>query len=237
MSTADPSRELSDVESQLAKNLGLPPGAAVAFGEGTDPARLLAELRKRSRRKAALKGWARRRGDWRAYLDLHGHAEALLAFVRVADDIEDDALYWELLSDTWTRTEAPSADAALWRALLAGDRPRREAMMTAEERDALAAMPEVLTVYRGAGHPDYADGLAWTLDRGRAAWFAGYAPLALARSWVPGRVRSGEPVLATGTVARGDVIAYLTERQEAEVLVLPSAVQVQSVEPVDPEVS
>ena len=32
-----------------------------------------------------------------------------------------------------------------------------------------------MTVYRGVGHPDYAQGFAWTLDRDKAVWFAGYA--------------------------------------------------------------
>ena len=103
--------------------------------------------------------------------------------------------------------------------------------MTTDERAAFDAMPDVLTVYRGAGHPDYTDGFAWTLDRDRAVFFASYAARAFARSTSGRGFVGGDPVLSTGEIRRDAVLAYLAEREESEVLVLPGAVDIQTVEP------
>jgi hypothetical protein len=69
-------------------------------------------------------------------------------------------------------------------------------------------LPEKVRVYRGGiGVPGVLrTGLAWSLSRETACWFA----------W---RDRQhGEPVVLTGTVSRAAVLAHLTERREDEVV-------------------
>jgi hypothetical protein len=85
-------------------------------------------------------------------------------------------------------------------------------------------------VFRGVGHPGFARGLSWTLDRYRAVWFAGYAPLAAARGGIA--ADTSQPSVVCATVARADVIAYLEGRSEREVIALPEAIAVECVEPV-----
>ena len=73
---------------------------------------------------------------------------------------------------------------------------------------------EYLRVYRGQMPGDEV-GIAWTLDRLMAQKFANGASL---------RVHTIGVVLS-GTVKRSDILAYLTARNESEVIVAPSRVK------------
>lgn len=86
-------------------------------------------------------------------------------------------------------------------------------MMTADERAALAALPEIVTVYRGADRGVNEDGLSWSLDRAVAARF----PFLM-------RYRARRPVLLTATVRRDLIVAVKLDRQEAEVITKHAAV-------------
>ena len=123
----------------------------------------------------------------------------------------DDAAYWRTVAALWSLSDSCSADIAKWRGLLTADRPGREHMTGAEGLAQLAAMPSVLTVYRGYDGQGIPDGLAWTLDR------------AIAVSYAHRTGREGATVV-TGRLRRADVIAYLTADREAEVLALPEDV-------------
>src|SRR5262249_52758207 len=72
-----------------------------------------------------------------------------------------------------------------------------------DDPDAWAKLPDLLTIYR-AGRV----GVAWTVD-------PDYAAHALTRMASGGRVR-------TGTVAKADVLAFITWYGEAEVILPPS---------------
>lgn len=181
-----------------------------------------AAVLERARRSfAAHKGWARRRRQWEKYLGMHGHEDCFLAFVEIRADLESEPpeLYWRLLADTWTRDELPTRAERVWRALWGDPRPGRAATMDEGERAVVAALPEPVTVYRGCGDETHKSGLSWTLDRERAVWFAHNAAI----GW--GAARAGlapvaglRPLLVTGEVARGDVLAYLNGRGEREII-------------------
>lgn len=203
-----------------------------AHSSASEPGLTAGDLTAPRRSWAAHKGWARRRRQWEQYLAMHGHAECFSAFVSIVWDLRDEPpeLYWKLLSDTWMREEAPSCNG-LWRRLWSDRRPGRGAAMTGEERGALAALPDSFTVYRGCGDRGAVAGLSWSLDRELAISFAHRA----ANGWTAaragiGHVGDGPPLLVTGEVARGDVLAYLNERQEREIVAL--AVRVVEVVPV-----
>jgi hypothetical protein len=95
-------------------------------------------------------------------------------------------------------------------------------MMTVEERDRLACLPETVTVDRGADGGVNEDGLCWSLDRETASRVLFYM-----------RYRAKCPVLVTGRVQRAHIIALKLDRAESEVL--SWAVRKIAVEPVSGE--
>jgi hypothetical protein len=150
--------------------------------------------------------------DWHTYVFLHERPYRAEAFADIADQM-DDAAYWDLLAIVWMESENIPQMQDVWDTLLADDRPGRENMMDDEERAALAALPDVVTVYQG--HTTARDdGWSWTTDRTMAAWFA--------RRFA--ELEDSEPVVTTGHVRREDITAYLLGRHEHEVLVDPDLV-------------
>ncbi|MGF6905320.1 hypothetical protein [Paraburkholderia sp. GAS348] len=79
-------------------------------------------------------------------------------------------------------------------------------MMNDSERQALAALPDTVTIYRGCG-PLNMKGCCWTLDRNIAEEFT-----------VMGRYEQREPLLITATVKRNRIVALKLDRDEQEVL-------------------
>lgn len=176
-----------------------------------------ARVRRHARHIAGLKGWARRRRDWEAYLSLHGHGECLVAFASICLEPEvRGETYWRLLSEVWSRGESFPPH---YGDLLRIDWEDRWAMMTPQERDELAAMPDVLDVFRGVEDEAHLQGLSWTLDERQAIWFAGRGN---------GQTRG---TVAHGRVRRDVVVAYLTGRNEREIIAFPESVDVISVRP------
>ena len=83
-------------------------------------------------------------------------------------------------------------------------------MMTKEERNALAALPQNVTVYRGCG-PDNMYGYSWTLDRDVAVQHVYKA-----------FYEQEKPMLLTMTIDRKCIMALKLGRHEEEVIVDPS---------------
>lgn len=79
-------------------------------------------------------------------------------------------------------------------------------MMDEAERAAHAALPEVVTVYRGCG-PRNILGASWSLDRDIAAAFP-----------MLNRYKAQEPLLVTATVRRDRICAVKLDREEQEVI-------------------
>jgi len=178
-------------------------------------------------------------GDWLGYLLLFGHERQRAAFLKVLPALEREPpeVYWSILGHVWSAAEAPGIeDEVDWRALFADPRPEREYLMGVDERRAYRRLPQIVHVYRGAGHPDFAQGLSWTLDYEEAAWFAGYARMALRRARAPHLLAASdaqEPCVVHGCVAHADVIALLGDAQgraASEIIALPPAVEVVKVE-------
>lgn len=181
---------------------------AVPYFPGTNA--LLNECLRR-KRDAAAKAVADR--NFYRYVFLHERPYRLNALLEVADELEDDA-YWSLVRDVYQDSENVEELAAQWLPLLASNRPGRAALMTTEERSSLDALPDVLTVWRGAADKDeLAVGYSWSLSRKVANWFA----------WRTAE-KGCRPLLAEGSVRRSDALAYLETRGEEEILVLPDKV-------------
>jgi len=158
--------------------------------------------------KAAAKALAEER--WLDYVFFHEPSHRLGVFAKLAKKLPD-AVYWNSLGGLYIKT------GDIWRQkrqlvrLLAANRPRREQLMSANERRYFARLPSRLTIYR-ACEPRRVPGWNWMLDESKAR-------------------RSLETLrLATGRARRSDVIAYFSRRREKEIVIDPSKVKISSIE-------
>jgi hypothetical protein len=124
-----------------------------------------------------------------------------------------------LLGQHWTICDNVSRFRSLLKSPYFLPDETEPAMMTPEELAALAALPERVTVYRGADRGINERGLSWALERATAARFPTLT-----------RYLARNPVLVTGTVQRGRIVALKLDRGESEVIA--RAVKVLSVEPI-----
>ena len=165
---------------------------------------------------------ARAAGKWDTFIMLHERPWRYQALVDIADEMDDDE-FWDAVSMVWMDSENIPQHQDEWDELLRSDRPGHEAMMDDDERAALAALPEVVTIYQG--HTDVRDdGWSWTTDRDKAIWFGKRFAM----------MEGAEPMVSTATVFRADITAYLLGRGEYEVLVDPDLVALVSTEEVEP---
>jgi hypothetical protein len=151
------------------------------------------------------------------------------AFWRIADRIKDDGTYWSCLRGTWTGDDAPGLGNRLWQGLWTA-RGHRELVMLPEERVTLAALPDPLRIYRGTVR-EVGQGMSWTTDPVRAAWFARCNQDNLRIRALYGVLAQGTPVVLEGLIARGEIFAYLAERGEEEVVAPYEAVMIERVLP------
>lgn len=124
--------------------------------------------------------------------------------------------FWKFAAYVWRDSELNESDPD-WTALMDCPVPYRIAMTDAPARRYVAQLPEQVTIYCGlqAHTPSSArmqacEGWSWTLSRTVAQWFSN-------RFLVDGIT----PYTATATVARSEIVAYMTSRSEAEVLIDP----------------
>jgi hypothetical protein len=146
-----------------------------------------------------------------------GRAERQWLFRAYADETGlwglSDADYWRLVGEMWIDAEYPGRQAEFWAWLWTTPEraDSRSLVMTDEERAELAALPALVTVYRGyGGSGDEWSGFSWTLDRERAEFFGRRCSF-LSEGW-----------LAVAQVPRASILALLCGRQEVEVVLAPS---------------
>ncbi len=130
-------------------------------------------------------------------------------------NLEDEPNFWEIVGHIWTDSENIYESFEDWQWIWEKESPNREKCMSEDEREALAAMPDTLTIYRGYQDGGTAMGMSWTLDQKQAEWFA-----------VRFSHKGSKGTVIKGTVAKSDVLAYFTGRNEAELVILPENVNV-----------
>jgi hypothetical protein len=145
--------------------------------------------------------------DWHTYVFLHERPYRLDALIHISETYSlSNKKFWELVGSVWTDSENIYQNVKEWQEVWATGRPNHQAAMTKDERLALAALPDELTIYRGAREDLNEDGLSWTTDRARAEWFAKRFN------------REGDAVVLEARVTKHDVLAYFTGRNESEVV-------------------
>lgn len=170
---------------------------------------------------------ARAARNWESYIWLHERPYRVDAFADIAHQLSMRR-YWELLGMVWVDSENHWQDREQWHDLLTADIDGREFMSDEDVRCVFTLTPEQggllpeTVVYRGYCHDDGLNGFSWTLDRARAEWFAR-------------RLRQPDdppPRVATARVARDHVIAYITSRDESELVLLPEHAQIEGIDEV-----
>ncbi len=146
---------------------------------------------------------------WRQY----NSYDRLPTLIAMAYDTEYVWDWLTLLGDAWSRCDNISIhmetliNETPFQDLLSDPLTWRDAMMDAEERAALALLPEVVTIYRGC-YANNKDGLSWSLDRDVAE------QLPLKHRYT----QDGQPLLIRATIARDDILALKLDRSEREVI-------------------
>lgn len=121
--------------------------------------------------------------------------------------------FWETAGHVWIDAENLWQYRDHWNWIFRLNKPEREFFMDEDERKALAKMPDLIEVHRGVSVPrvnHLGSGMSWTLDEDRAKWFA--------KRW-PHQDGHHRRIIH-GHVAKENVIAYLSGRNEEEIVCL-----------------
>lgn len=151
-------------------------------------------------------------GEWPSAITIHERPYRMEALERYWARFEDVIERNAVLLDVWADTESPwqfgDQPLRLFKAAY-GDRPL---YLTDDDAGDHPILPETVRVFRGTGIGEK-PGIAWTLDRDKALWFAT-------------RYRdSARAILIEGRVPRRRVLAYIVGRGEQEIVVDPRYVR------------
>lgn len=132
-----------------------------------------------------------------------------LAFLKylLQDKILSPKEVANLLGKIWTTLENINYDVNVKKSVLLSwiKKTDKEVLMNEDERAVFDGFSEELTIYRGSSDKKGHEGLCWTLDKGMAEWFA--------------KRFHGAGYVFEATVKKDDIIAYLNNRNEKELIV------------------
>ena len=149
-------------------------------------------------------------GEFSSFVFMYERPYRLNAFVElIKSRVIKDADYWEILGSIWIDSENIWQNLEVWRHLLSSKRSHKRMFMEAEDREALKKLPNQLTVYRGCTRGQNESGMSWTLDKKRAKWFSSRFLR-----------RDEKAVVLEKTINKNKVFAYLTGRNEEEIIIL-----------------
>ena len=154
-------------------------------------------------------------GDWSLYVLLHEKPFRLDALWEVHPSLTD-AEYWKLLGKTYVSMEFPGQDPYLLD-FFQSERRSRELLMDEAEQQFLDRLPDPIVVYRGYRGEDGKRGLSWTLSPTLASWFA--------------HRLDGEPRVVRSVCEKSLVFAALLGRHEAEIVLDPTNLPIEEVQP------
>ena len=150
---------------------------------------------------------ALKKRDFVSYVFLHERPYRFQAIQKIAADVKNSD-YWKLLSQFWIDSENIWQNKEAWRSLLLSQRPGRHHFMSMADREALASLPDKVTIYRGydarKGDPH---GFSYTLNPDIAKKFAR-------------RFYGSLPEVKTRTISKEEILAYTNRRGEEEIITL-----------------
>jgi hypothetical protein len=168
-----------------------------------------AMLNKALQQKKEMLIRAIKKKNWMSYVVLHERPHRLDALAKMMglgffEHIEENpADYWDMIRFIWTDSENIWQHLSSWKKLWTLNVPERYTLVD--------DLPDskTFTIHRGAQEDLNEDGLSWTLDLERAQWFSNRF----------GHDEGG--IVITRTVQRREIIAYINDRSEQEVVVMP----------------
>lgn len=155
-------------------------------------------------KKEALKK-AEDENNWDRYIFTHERPYRIHAFQTIMHRLSPTE-YWRIFGEIWTDTENQWQNKSDFKRLLNSKRQNREAMMTEEEIEFLAGLPEQVTIYRGCRKRLNENGMSWTLDYEKAKWFMNRLN------------QSGDGKILEAVVPKHEIYAVFLGRNESEVL-------------------
>jgi hypothetical protein len=122
-----------------------------------------------------------------------------------------DQEYWQELALAYTQQNYKKIPYKTYYNLFSADKQHREALMTPEQIDFLANLPNKITIYRGGSVTEQKTkryGISWTLKREIAEQFANVKTLRDKK----------EMVVIEKEIDKSEAIAYFNQRQEEEII-------------------
>jgi|GEM_PF-1177857 hypothetical protein len=150
--------------------------------------------------------------DWHRFVFWHERPFRLPAFTEICNELSPKE-YWQLLADIWIDTESAWQYKPIWEMLLFRKEKKyirtRHFFMNSQDKKLFKDLPQGFKIYRGCNCLNV-NGFSWTLNKERAQWFAT-------------RFNHKEAILLEACVKKDRILAYVTGRNEDEIIVHPNA--------------
>lgn len=164
----------------------------------------------------------RARGEWLLFLETRRHMDrdgGPSALNEVPLSVQDEE-YRALVRNTYTWTHGIWENRGAWFDIFQGARRPLNFFGSDGDRISLTKLPDPLMVYRGCCEHNQ-PGFSWTIDRQRAEHFAAFSQ---------GHLKASRRIIVSGKIAHSRILAYITERDEEEIVALPENVADQRTE-------
>jgi hypothetical protein len=146
--------------------------------------------------------------EWIIAIYMHERPYRAQMLHEYVNEIDDPKLYWELVSAVWTESENIWQNLDNWTDLWSFYHLKdRHEVMDEDERAALEALPDRVTVYRGVTRYSRRNGLSWTLDQEKATWFANRF-----------KRKSDKPCVLVGEIPKDEILAHFLGHNEHEIV-------------------
>lgn len=145
-----------------------------------------------------------------------------LIFFKYIQEYLSEEAFAETLKEIWVRVEVVYNDVNVSKQELVSwfKKANKEYLMDNEERKLLSELPDGVLIYRGVRSENYKYGLSWTLDVNTAKWFAS-------------RFDTNTQIVYKAVIQKEDILAYISDRGEKEIIINPVALRKYDIEEVD----
>lgn len=164
-------------------------------------------------------------GDYRGVIVLHERPYRLACFLEHRHSMTSED-YWSTLAWIWADSENIPQNWGAWLMLLTSDRRGREFFMSSNDWMAFYQLDDEITVYQGVSetlgdtHAEYgSEEISWSTSEKVAQFFAGRF--------------NGSGEITSKVVKKAEIFAYLTERGEEEIMLLPDQAPAITLQPQD----
>lgn len=147
-------------------------------------------------------------------LILESTTNPLLTFIKYREEF-NDVDYWKMARHLYLYIEYQKVNHPIYLQLFKYERGNKFYIMDQGEIDFLNELPNELTIFRGMSNEEYKTknyGFSWTLNEAVAEFFVDRHP----------NIHGGEAKVCERTILKSEVFAYLNERQEEEIIILPN---------------